>query len=114
MHGELRLGRDVTGLVLDPSFRATAVESAAEHVRSRFGMAIEWAPPLSGGGPDWIRPSARPHARSRIADALASGEAVTAAWIGRDLWSAPSGTPERAAAARASRYLWNRLLLTQD
>ncbi|MEQ4722432.1 DUF3626 domain-containing protein [Nonomuraea sp. B19D2] len=38
VHGRVRLDRDVEALVLDPSFRGTAVEDAAH----RLGCPIEW------------------------------------------------------------------------
>ncbi|WP_371792452.1 DUF3626 domain-containing protein [Streptomyces sp. NBC_01471] len=40
VHGPLVLGRDVEALVLDPSFRGTAVEEAA----ARLPFAVEWHP----------------------------------------------------------------------
>jgi hypothetical protein len=38
VHGALRLNRDISALVLDPSFRGTAVEEAA----SALPFAVEW------------------------------------------------------------------------
>jgi hypothetical protein len=40
VHGPVRLDRDVEALVLDPSYRGTAVESAAR----RFPCPVEWHP----------------------------------------------------------------------
>lgn len=113
IHGEIMLGRDVIGVVLDPSFRKTAIEESAVRVAAAFGIAMSWTPELVSSGVDWNLGSARQHARERILGAVSTGEAITAAWIGEGLWTAPAGTSERATAGRASRYLWNRLLLSQ-
>lgn len=40
IHGPVRFDRDVEALVLDPSYRGTAVESAAH----RLGCPVEWHP----------------------------------------------------------------------
>ena len=40
MHGGVRFDRDVEAVVLDPCFRGTAVEAAAE----RLGCPVEWHP----------------------------------------------------------------------
>ncbi|NNU27097.1 DUF3626 domain-containing protein [Isoptericola sediminis] len=40
VHGEVRVDRDLEAVVLDPSYRGTAVAAAAE----RLGCAVEWHP----------------------------------------------------------------------
>ncbi|TXR52568.1 DUF3626 domain-containing protein [Quadrisphaera setariae] len=44
VHGQLLLARDVEAVVLDPCFRGTAVEVAAERIRATTGVALAWHP----------------------------------------------------------------------
>lgn len=47
VHGGLLLARDVEAVVLDPCFRGTTVEAAAEGMRTTTGAALEWHPGLA-------------------------------------------------------------------
>jgi hypothetical protein len=113
IHGDVLLGRDVIGAVLDPSFRGTETERRMSELTRTHGMSLGWAPPLAGDAPSWSLGSARQRARERVRAAVTAREAITAEWIGRDTWVSTEGSAERAAADRASRWLWNRLLLSQ-
>ena len=42
VHGPLLIARDCRALVLDPSFRGTAVDEQASRLASAHGLAIEW------------------------------------------------------------------------
>lgn len=115
VHGQISLGRDVTALVLDPSFRGTPTETAADLVASAYDVRIEWAPALSSSAADWKFASTHARASGLVSDARATGRRITAAWIGLDCASNPDealrlGSPVDVT----SRYLWNRLLLTSD
>lgn len=113
IHGEILLERDVTGLVLDPSFRGTQVESSTARVAETFGIAMYWTPALLSTAADWPLTSASQHARQRVLDAVSAGQAITAAWIGEEVWATAPGSSARDIANRACRYLWNQLLLSQ-
>jgi hypothetical protein len=114
VHGDILLERDVTALVIDPSFRGTSIETTAKRISEVFGIALKWTPALQSTGAHWKVPSVRQHAHQRVLGALSLGEVITAAWIGQDLWMKRTGSLSQSVVNGACRYLWNRLLLTAE
>lgn len=115
IHGEVELGTHVTALVLDPSFRDTAVEVTALELAQKYGVTLRWGPNLQSCGGDWKIPEARAYALRRVRSAQEQNELINAEWIGRNPWPPLSADPPPpAVVSGARRYLWNRLLLTQE
>jgi len=100
VHGQLLLSRDVEAVVLDPSFRGTSVETAAEDLRTRSGTALEWhagravdvaelaarAECVAYRGPEVVRTA------QQVAATVTTGGVLDAAAVGRavalDRWDA--------------------------
>ncbi len=112
VHGTVELERDVLAIVLDPSFRRTAVERAIASAAERFGFAVEWNEG-SEVAPEAIPPSFRGAEMLPLARRTARDDGlVDAAAIGRALaelrFTAPSvtGDPESSPQQRYKK-LWH-------
>jgi Protein of unknown function (DUF3626) len=114
VHGELLLDRDVDALVLDPSFRGTAVAAASRRLERTHGVRLGWAPELRSDAVSWQLRSARSYSRARIRAAVEGGQDVTAAWIGADVAPGATQTTPLELREQTNRLLWNRLLLSQS
>jgi hypothetical protein len=113
VHGDILLERDVTALVIDPSFAGTNIEDVGRQISELFDIELKWAPALHSTGADWKVPPVRRRAHQLVNSALSLGEVINAARIGQGLRFNHSDESSQSVLDGARRYLWNRLLLTQ-
>lgn len=115
VHGGISMHRDVESIILDPSFRNTAVEHDVQAAADRYGLALGW----HGGSallvvevPDDFRGPTMPTVARRVAG---PGELVDARAIGA--LAAQAGFDEPTAMGdgpdsllQQLKYLWHTLL----
>jgi hypothetical protein len=95
VHGPVRLDRDVEAVVLDPCFRGTEVERAADALR----CAVEWHP-----GFRLHVDELRRHPAFRGPEVVALGEALAV-----DGWLTPAVLGEAARVGRHDRQALKRV-----
>jgi hypothetical protein len=87
VHGPLQLASDVTAIVADPSFRATAIGDLLEQTARRYGLQLGWNPGFQLSTiqiPAEFRGPAIPPLGQRIATNFARGsDVLNAEIIGR-------------------------------
>lgn len=114
VHGGVDLADDVESIVVDPSFRGTAVEADLSSIQDRYGTPIRWHGgselhaddmPSDARGPDMPR-LARSAARSDgVVDAAAIGRRVLT--VARSEPLADGDPPE--SELQQWKYLWHVL-----
>lgn len=115
VHGGVDLETDVEAMVIDPSFRHTAVHDFLESVVRRYDVALDW----HGGSeleveriPDDFRGPTMPVVGRRVARADGIVDAHSIGRAARDVvWTEPraSGDPPESEAQQL-KYLWHTVL----
>ena len=115
VHGEVRLGRDVEMLVVDPSFRDSETGRDLEALAAKYGFPLRWHHgfrmqvedvPLDFRGPT-MRSLAKRVARDGVVDAEAIGRGV------KELSNHPEDWSDRGTYAEVLqelKFLWHVLV----